>query len=65
MKSKKQLEDELEGLKNSRQTAVEEAESQNEEFIRKLAIERQTIDHLKVLSCSCSSLHFIFEVVVL
>ncbi|EJD75591.1 GRIP domain-containing protein [Loa loa] len=47
MKSNKQLQDELEGLKSSRQKAMEGAENRNEKLVDELATERQIIDHLK------------------
>lgn len=48
MKSNKQLQDELEKLKSNKQKA-ERAENRNEELIKELAVERETVAHLKVL----------------
>ncbi|OZC09671.1 hypothetical protein X798_03365 [Onchocerca flexuosa] len=45
--SNKLLEDELKGLRSSKQKAVEGAENRNEELINDLTMERQIIDHLK------------------
>uniref|UniRef100_A0A1I8EAA0 GRIP domain-containing protein n=1 Tax=Wuchereria bancrofti TaxID=6293 RepID=A0A1I8EAA0_WUCBA len=46
MKSNKQLQDELEGLKNSKQKTAEGAENRNEELVNEIT-KRQIIDHLR------------------
>ncbi|VDN89382.1 unnamed protein product [Brugia pahangi] len=47
MKSNKQLQDELEGLKVSKQETVEGTENRNEELVNELITKRQIIDHLR------------------